>query len=331
MSELRIFRKSDGTEVLQQSVEVPNLGQHGIITGVAHYEWKDVPVVCEIKMPLRIGKIQSVSGCAGGECGMNGSEFELTVSHRLYDDRLYSWNDNDIVVNDALPDYRMIIRNAKILLSENGFSRVKYLMQSYEADPHSYIPKEIFSNYPCLSLYDQEYINSKRRPKNEVVSFGFGGSLNVGNLVIKHFRNEYGEQQFDRWKPGQVIANRKNHRRSKMVIKEAFLTSLTGMYNIVGYKIETIDNDELPVEYVKEGEEFELVEQITGERERSFPIPSPCEQPILSDTHIGGVDNEVMEFGQFILDKIEGLHCRNVKGWHGDFINFKIKEKFKKS
>lgn len=294
MSELRIFRKSDGTEVLQQKeyATVP-----GASLKTANFEWKDVPVVCERNKPLRTGKIQSVSGCAGGECGMNGSEFEFVVTHRLSDNHLYSWNDHDLIVNDALPDYRMIIRHAKILLSDNGFSRVKYLVQSYEADPHSYIPKEIFSNYPCLNLYDQEYINSKRKPKNEVFSFGFGATHNVGFLEIRHFRNEYGEQQFDRWKPGQVIANRRNHRRSKMVIRDAILSCAASMHNIVRYRIETIDNDELPVEYVNNGEEFEVVESVIGERERSIPVPSVCEQPSCDTMLVEDGVSEVMEFG----------------------------------
>lgn len=324
MSELRIYKKEDGTEVLQEKkcLTVPGSSLR------TKFEWKDVPVVFERKMPLRTGKIPSVSGCTGGECGMNGSEFELTVTHRLSESHR---NDHDLIVNDALPDYRMIIRHAKILLSDNGFSKVKYLVQSYDADPHSYIPKEIFSNYPCLNLYDQEYINSKRKPKNEVFSFGFGSTQNVGFLEIRHFRNEYGEQQFDRWKPGQVIANRKNHRRSKMIIRDSVISSVSNMFNIIRYRIEVIDNDELPVEYVRQGEEFEVVENIIGKSEISIPVPSVCEQPSCDTMLVEDGVNEVMEFGQFILNKIEGLHCRNVKGWHKDFIEFKIKEKFKKS
>lgn len=315
MSELRILRKNDGTEVLQQSVKVPNLGQNGVVTMEAHYEWRDVPVVCERVMPLRTGKIQSIGGCARDECGKNGREFELVVTHKVGETHLCSWNDHDLIVNDAFPDYKMIIKHANITSFFNGFAWVKYLVQFCDANnPNAYIQKDMFLNYPCLNLYDQEYINSKRKPKNEVVRFSFGDSFNVGNLVIKHFRNKSGEKQFDRWKPGQIIANRKNRSSSKMVVKTSLLASVTGMYNTVGYSITCIGNG-IQEEYVKEGEEFELVEDVINKSETSIPVPSPCEQPSC-DTNVKEEANEVMEFGQFILDKIEGMHCRNVKGWH---------------
>lgn len=61
MSELRIFKKEDGTEVLQEK-EYSTVPGSSLRT--ANFEWKDVPVVHERKMPLRTGKIQSISGCA---------------------------------------------------------------------------------------------------------------------------------------------------------------------------------------------------------------------------------------------------------------------------
>lgn len=116
-----------------------------------------------------------------------------------------------------------------------------------------------------------------------------------------------------------------------MIIRDSVISSVSNMFNIIRYRIEVIDNDELPVEYVRQGEEFEVVENIIGKSEISIPVPSVCEQPSCDTMLVEDGVNEVMEFGQFILNKIEGLHCRNVKGWHKDFIEFKIKEKFKKS
>lgn len=278
---IRIVEKLDGSQVIQTRVQAPDFGQNGIISGAEKYEWQDVPVVREFQ---ENGEVHVVAENPKKDIQYHGRVIEVEGNKCLG-------------VNGS--QFELKVQHTKWRNTEDHWHindmvyspvlpGIKILVKDFKVLDNDTV-RYIFQLY---GIDSNSYLPNdvfKQNPElvlyhtlnNEVVSFGYGKDFSHGYMEVRHFRNRNSEKAFDRWKVGDIVSN--------MFITDVEIKSIHSMYNIVKYSVVGVGGDRINVK---------VSDQLS--------ITNP--------------NNTALQFGEFILNQIEGLHCRNVAGWFKEFM-----------